>query len=145
MLQPGGELDLALEAFRAERVSQVRMQDLERNRPVVTQILGEKDSGHAASPQLALESIRLAERRLESGEELWGRIAHTAAPCVLPVGRISGRDFVQDTPATGTGQSQNVRCPRAGKGCAHPPDRTSGGRFRRHLRRCGRAPGLTAR
>ena len=65
VLQPGGELDLALEALGAERVSEIGVQHLERDRPVVPQVLGEEDGGHAAAPELALEGVRCGERRLQ--------------------------------------------------------------------------------
>ena len=66
VLQPGGELDLALEALGAERVGQVGVQHLERDRPVVPQVLGEEDRGHAAPPELALEGVGCGKRRLQA-------------------------------------------------------------------------------
>jgi hypothetical protein len=65
VLESGSELDLALEAFGAERVSQVRVQHLERDRPVVAQVLSEEDGGHAAVTELALESVGGGEGRLQ--------------------------------------------------------------------------------
>ena len=57
VLEPGGELDLALEALGAERGGQLGMEDLERDRPVVLQVVGEIDRGHAPAPELALERV----------------------------------------------------------------------------------------
>ena len=64
VLQPGGELDLALEALGAQRAREIGVEHLERDRPVVPQILGEEDGGHAAPPELALEGVRRGKRRL---------------------------------------------------------------------------------
>jgi len=90
MLQPGGELDLSLEALGAERVSQVGVQDLECDRPVVTQILGEKDGCHAAAPQLALEGVRCGEGRLQLRAQVrqLARLARGRGKCTRPTGRL---------------------------------------------------------
>jgi len=41
MLEPRGEMNLALEALRADRRSELRMQDLQRNRSVALEVAGE--------------------------------------------------------------------------------------------------------
>ena len=41
------------------------MQHLERDRPVVPQVLGEENGSHAAAPELALEGVRWGEGRLQ--------------------------------------------------------------------------------
>ena len=61
MLQPGGELDLALEALGTERGGELGMEHLEGDRPVVPEITGEIDGGHAAAPELALEAVALSQ------------------------------------------------------------------------------------
>ena len=61
MLEAGGEPDLALEPFRAERSSQLGEEDFERDRPVVLEVLGEVDSGHTPAPERALEGVTVAE------------------------------------------------------------------------------------
>ncbi len=61
VLQPGGELDLALEALGAQRAREIGVQHLERDRPVVPQVLGEEDGGHAAPPELALEPVAIRQ------------------------------------------------------------------------------------
>ena len=47
MLEPGGEPDLALEALGAERGGELGVEHLERDRPVVPEVAGEVDRGHA--------------------------------------------------------------------------------------------------
>ena len=67
MLQPGGELDLALEALGAERGGQLGVEHLERDRPVVAEVVGEVDRGHAAAPELALDAVAVGQGRRERG------------------------------------------------------------------------------
>ena len=61
MLEPGGELDLALEALGAEGGSQLGVEDLERDRAVVPEVLGEVDRGHAAPAELTLEPVAVGQ------------------------------------------------------------------------------------
>jgi hypothetical protein len=65
MLEAGREPDLALEALRAKRVAQIGMEHLERNRPVVTEIPGNVNGGHAPSAQLALHPVAVDQRRAQ--------------------------------------------------------------------------------
>src|SRR5207244_4938780 len=81
VLEPGGQLDLALEAFRSEGGGQLRVEHLERDRPLVLEIEGEIDDGHAAAPELALEHVAVPEgvgqqRRGDFGHEgaRWGKL-----------------------------------------------------------------------
>ena len=69
MLEPSGRADLAQEALGPERVSQLRMQDLEGHRSVVLEVPGEVDGGHAAAAELALECVAVAAgpRRARTG------------------------------------------------------------------------------
>jgi hypothetical protein len=77
VLQTGGEVDLALEPLRAQRGRELRQQHLEGDRPLVTEVLGEVNRGHAAAPELALEGIAagegVAEGFRDSDGELLGR------------------------------------------------------------------------
>ena len=57
MLQIGGELDLLLEPVRAECRAEVRVEDFERDRPVVVRVDREVDRRHAAVPELALDTV----------------------------------------------------------------------------------------
>ena len=49
VLQPGGEADLALEAFRAEGSGELGMEHFERDGAVVAEVACEPDRGHAAT------------------------------------------------------------------------------------------------
>ena len=61
MLEPGGEADLALEALGAERGGELGEQDLEGDGPVVAEVVGQVDDGHAAAAELALEGVAVGE------------------------------------------------------------------------------------
>ena len=65
MVQPGTEPDLLEEPGGAQRRGQVGVHDLERDRPVVLEVAGEVDGGHAAAPQLALDRVAVGESRPE--------------------------------------------------------------------------------
>ena len=70
VLEAGGQLDLAQEPFGSERCGELRVEHLERYRPVVLQVLRQVDSRHAAAAELALERVPLAQRRLERGPDV---------------------------------------------------------------------------
>ena len=70
MLEPGGELDLALEALGAEAGGELGMEHLERDRPVVPEVLREVDRGHAPAPELALERVTALQRFTEWRERI---------------------------------------------------------------------------
>ena len=74
MLQPGGDADLALEPLRAERRGQLGMEHLERDRPVVPEVPGEPDGGHAAAAELALELVSVPQPFAQGGD----RVGHEA-------------------------------------------------------------------
>ena len=57
MQQIGGRLDLGQEAFTTYYGSQFRLQDLERNLPLVTYVLGQVDRSHPAFPKLMLDAV----------------------------------------------------------------------------------------
>jgi hypothetical protein len=63
VLQTGSGADLALEAFRGG--GQVGMQDLERDRAVMPEIVSQEYRGHATPPQLALEPVAVRQAALE--------------------------------------------------------------------------------
>ena len=52
VLQPGGDLDFAEKAIVAERRCQLGMEDFDRDRSMVLEVLGEVDHRHAAAPEL---------------------------------------------------------------------------------------------
>ena len=65
VLEAGDRLDLALEALGAERLGQLGVQHLERHRALVPEVVGQKDGGHAAPPQLAFEPVAVSQAALE--------------------------------------------------------------------------------
>ena len=70
VLQPGRKLDLSLEPLRSQRVGQFGKEHLERDRPVVPQVLGEEDGGHAAPPELAPEGVGWGQGLLQLRAEV---------------------------------------------------------------------------
>ena len=91
MLQAGGEADLALKALGAERGGELGVEHLEGDRPVVLEVVGQEDRGHAPAPELALERIAVLQ---------------PFAKCRYGVGHltrwIGGRDKIG--PGTGPGK-----------------------------------------
>ncbi len=69
VLKAGGRLDLGQEPLRAEHGTQLRMQDLDRNLSVVSEVLRQEHRGHPARPELALETVALRERGGEGAGE----------------------------------------------------------------------------
>jgi hypothetical protein len=61
-MEPGRGLDLAAEALGSEGEAQLGMEQLQRHRSLVLEILGQIDRGHTAAPELALERVLVAER-----------------------------------------------------------------------------------
>src|SRR5262245_587665 len=61
VLEAGGELDLPLESLGPQAGGEFGQEDFERYRPVVLEIVGQEDGGHAATPQLALDDVAAAE------------------------------------------------------------------------------------
>jgi hypothetical protein len=57
MLQPGGQPDLPLEPLGAQRRGQLGQEDFQRDRPVVPEVLGQVDRGHAPAAELALDRV----------------------------------------------------------------------------------------
>jgi hypothetical protein len=74
MLQPGREADLPLEALGSERGGQVQVQELERHRPVMTEVLSQPDRGHPAPAELTLERVAVSQSR----SQRCYRIGHVA-------------------------------------------------------------------
>ncbi len=61
MLQSRGQPYFLKETVRAQAGGEMRMEDLERDRPVVLEVAREVDDGHAAVSELALENISLQQ------------------------------------------------------------------------------------
>lgn len=57
MLKARNDLNLAEEPIRADRCSQLRMQDLERYRAPVSNIVSEIDAAHAAAADFTLDDV----------------------------------------------------------------------------------------
>ena len=69
MLEPRGEADLALEALGAQGMCEIGMEDLERDRAVMPEVLGQEDGRHPAPAELALDHVA-GKRGLESGAQV---------------------------------------------------------------------------
>jgi hypothetical protein len=99
MLETGDRLDLAQEPLGTDHRGKLGTQHLDRDLPVVLEVLGEVDRRHAALAQLALDRIAIGERQtepvLEIGHEvpwLWRRSLHSRylrAPCPASLRRES--------------------------------------------------------
>ena len=74
MLEIRGDLDLAVEPLGAERGGEVRTQDLDRDLPLVAQVLREVDSRHAATAEFAFNGVAVSE----GGREPGGNLGHGA-------------------------------------------------------------------
>ncbi len=72
MLEPRGELDLALEAVGADRGGQLGVQHLQGDGAVVADVADEVDGGHAAAAELALDGVAVCQRGLERGPVIRG-------------------------------------------------------------------------
>ena len=57
MIEPGGDLDLALEPLWTQRVRELGVKDLQRDRPIVLEIAREIHGSHAPAPELALNAV----------------------------------------------------------------------------------------
>ena len=47
------------------------MQNLERNWPVVAEVVGQVYDGHPSMPELAVKAIAVCQEGLKLGEEVW--------------------------------------------------------------------------
>ena len=61
MIQAGGDRDFAQKAFAGQRSREFGLEHLDRDLPVVLQVLGEIDRGHASRPELALDAVAAGE------------------------------------------------------------------------------------
>ena len=67
VLEPGGEADLALEPLRPQRGRQLGVKDLEGDRPVVADVLGQVDRRHAPAAELPLDRVAAGEGSSQPG------------------------------------------------------------------------------
>src|SRR5207248_2547273 len=70
VLQPGGDLDLAQEPLGAEGRREVRVQDLDRDRPMVLQVLREEHRRHAPATQLPLDRVAVGDGLTQGVEQV---------------------------------------------------------------------------
>jgi hypothetical protein len=95
VLQRGGDLDLAEEPLAAERGGELRLEDLERDQPVMLEVFGQEDDGHAAVAELALDPVAIADgcgELLEEGHDQAGSSRReSAAGSGKPLQRESAR------------------------------------------------------
>jgi hypothetical protein len=59
VIEPGGQVDLAEEALWTQSSGELRVEQLQRDPPVMLEVLGEVDRGHPPAPELALEHVAL--------------------------------------------------------------------------------------
>ena len=140
MLQPGDQPDLALEPFGTKSDGELGMQDLQRHRSLVPDVLREVDRGHPTATELPLDPVAVSQRlvqRLRLGQR-WtpvgkcdgttGKLARArerGRPCKRcggPAGRVrtqpsSSQDTTQSRAPRGTPQARpkglmpGQRCP----------------------------------
>ena len=61
MLQVGRRPDFGEEALTSDHSRELRPEDFERDLTVVTQVPGEIDRGHTATPELALDVVAFCQ------------------------------------------------------------------------------------
>ena len=75
MLQPGGDFDLAQEPPGAECRRELRVQNLDRDRPMVLQVLREEHRRHTPPTQLTLDRVAVSESGTERLEQIGHRMS----------------------------------------------------------------------
>jgi hypothetical protein len=61
MLEASGDLDLPKKSFRAEGSGELMAQQLDRNEPIVLEIVCQVDRCHPAGAQLSLDAVAVNE------------------------------------------------------------------------------------
>ena len=80
MLEAGGKPDLAKETLGHERSGDFGVQDLERHKPVVPEVMRQIYRGHSPPPELAIEPVVIGECRLQ--EILIGQVTSSDRGCL---------------------------------------------------------------
>jgi hypothetical protein len=106
MLQPGAEPDLPEEARRAERGGELGTHDLERDGPVVLQVMSQPDGGHTAVSELALEGVAVGEGGLEAFED-FGQSGLTGMGRLKAIAEEASEP---GSPGTGDSSHRHSRC-----------------------------------
>jgi hypothetical protein len=73
MLEPRRQADLLEETIPADAGGECGVEDLEGDRPVVAEVLGEVDGGHAAAAELALDVVAVEQRGVQREERIGSR------------------------------------------------------------------------
>ena len=94
MLQIRGRLDLCEEALGADDRSQLRLEDLEGDLPLVLQVIREIDRRHPAFAQFALDAVTTFEGCVQTGDRI--RWCHAGKMRLTP----SIRESRQPVPRT---------------------------------------------
>jgi hypothetical protein len=68
MPQACGDPDLEEEPLRSERGGELGAQDLKGDGPIVPEVVGKVDRGHAAASELALDAVAISQGRREAVE-----------------------------------------------------------------------------
>jgi hypothetical protein len=119
VLQVGGGLDLREEPLRAHDGRQLRLEDLERDPPLVFDVVGEVDGGHPALAELPLYSVAPLQGLVEALDRglTHGRAPGVRGPRVRSVkgatrivggkedGNIPSRGVAGNTPGGSVGRS----------------------------------------
>jgi len=102
MLEIGGGPDFSREPVHAECFSELRPEDLYRDRAIVPEIAGKVDGRRAAFTELALDVIAVVQGTAKTGEDgvgqrpvylLWRRVAACKVPAGLERGNTNRRDL----------------------------------------------------
>ena len=68
MLEVGCDLDLRQKPLGPDNRSQIRLQDLEGHLPVVLEVIGQVDRGHAALTELTLDGVAAFEGCVQASD-----------------------------------------------------------------------------
>src|SRR5665647_1400221 len=104
MLEPSGELDLALEALGGHAGAKVGGEDLHDDAPAESCIGGDEYARHAAGAELVLDGVGGAEGRLELRAEV-GQCLARWRPGALHLG------WLHSGPSRSTRREENTRRP----------------------------------
>ena len=115
MLQAGGDPDLLEESLRSERGGELGAQDLERDGPVVPEVVREVDHGHAAASELALDAIAIGQGGRE-GVGCFGQGRHRPQRDTPPAIRARSTDvqFATTISSPALSGSRKTKCVPSG-------------------------------
>ena len=88
LLQPRGELDLAVEALGADVGCELGGEDFDDDEAIEPDLAGEEDARHAAAAELALDGVGAADRL-----ERWSRRGSNVGRALLEGRGIRGRNY----------------------------------------------------